>query len=774
MFKLLAMFLLSGATTFAGSFTSDFSTPNQTGYTLNTLQDANGLTFPLVTNSELLLLYNEAPPVSPISMVLDDLDNGAAINSFTASFQLQLGPGSSPPADGIAFAFGPDINSGTFFNEEGPPMPSGGVCVCFVTYAGDGPGVGVNVRVFDDGSATGGIVPGGYVPMVSTTMVDSQMHDVWIQVGRNGKLSMVWNGHVLFTNLFLVSANGLWAPVNGQFAFGGRNGGDSEQVLLNNISITTTLPPAKPVAPSITSNPQSLTVNEGSSASFSVGFDGDAPLTFQWTENTTAITDATNSTLTLLQVSYTNNDAKIACVVSNPSGSKTSQAATLTVVRDTTPPTVTKVGTDASFADVTVSFDKPVNDTALTASNYNVNQGVTVLSVTRVDQSTVALATSTLAQAATYTLTINGVQDMAATPNTIAANTQVQFRTFGFASGVILHKKYNNCGDGYHLTDFWADPRYPNNPDRQDVETSWQYPPDGVGFPSVADPVKNWCDTLEGYFIPPATTNYVFFICGADEYYLYLSTDDSPANMYQICAEPGGWTDRLSWLTGQGGVDMTTMRSDQNAGTQWPPASGGNTITLAKGQRYYMLSMHHTHSWSGDDDHAVTYKMAGAPDPVDGNEPLLTGSVVGYYFDLNGGSISISRQPQSATVLEEETTTNFSALAAGTSDYDNGTNVSYQWQLAPKGSTTWTNIAGATAATYSTPFMGLGDNGDQFRVIANVVAAYATSSVATLTVLADTTPPVVTKVETDLTFSRVVVYFSKPVSATALPASNYK
>ncbi len=105
MLKLLAVFLLCGATTFAGSFTSNFSNPNQPGYTLNTLSDANGLIYPLVTNGQLLLLYNEAP-LTQISMVLDNLDNLAVIDSFTASFQLQLGPGTGTPADGMAFAFG--------------------------------------------------------------------------------------------------------------------------------------------------------------------------------------------------------------------------------------------------------------------------------------------------------------------------------------------------------------------------------------------------------------------------------------------------------------------------------------------------------------------------------------------------------------------------------------------------------------------------------------------------------------------------------------------
>ena len=147
-------------------------------------------------------------------------------------------------------------------------MSDGGVAVCFVTYAGDGPGIGVNVRVAGDGSALGGICPGGYFPMAASTMVDSTMHNVWIQVQRNGMFNMVWNNQVIFTNLFLISANGAssgveWAPCGGQFGFGGRNGGDSQEVLLNNIDITTTVEPASPAAPIITAQPQSATFNEG-------------------------------------------------------------------------------------------------------------------------------------------------------------------------------------------------------------------------------------------------------------------------------------------------------------------------------------------------------------------------------------------------------------------------------------------------------------------------------------------------------------------------------
>jgi len=171
----------------------------------------------------------------------------------------------------------------------------------------------------------------------------------------------------------------------------------------------------------------------------------------------------------LTQVSYNDNNAQIACIVSSPYGSTTSHAATLTVIRDTTPPTVTNVVADFTYTNVFVSFSQPVSDTATNASNYQSNQGVAVSSVSRVNASKVALATSQMPQGSTLTLTINGVQDMAATPNTIAANTQVTFQSFVYLNGTILCKEYDNCNAGYSLANFLADPRYPNNPDRVDL-----------------------------------------------------------------------------------------------------------------------------------------------------------------------------------------------------------------------------------------------------------------------------------------------------------------
>jgi hypothetical protein len=746
--KLLPMVLLSGATAFAGSFTSDFSNPNQPGYTLNLFTDTSGNSYPVVTNSELLLMPDEVVLYPYLSVVLDDLDTNAAggivIDSFTATFDLQIGPSSSTPADGIAFVFGPDIVSSTAFSEAGPSMPSGGVSVGFVTYPGDYPGIGVCVKVMGDGADDpAGIPTGGFVPMSSGTMVDSQMHKVSIQVNRNGTLDLVWNGKTVFTNLFLTG----WSPVYGQFAIGGRNGGDYEQVAISNLVINTVQEPATPAPPVVTSQPQSVTnLPEGTSATFSVGFDGDAPLSFQWTENGSPIPNGTNSVLVMTEVSYTNNNAQIACTITGPVASTNSKSVLLTVIPDTTPPKVASVNADLTFTNVTVTFSKPVSDTALVASNYKINQGVTVLSVTWDSQTTVTLATSPLPQKSTFILTINGVQDMAATPNTIAPNTQFSFLSFTFLSGTILHKVYYNCSADGSIADFLADPRYPNNPDRVDLATSWVWPPDGAGTDAADTNQSGFYDSLEGYFFPPADGDYVFYTCGDDEWYLYLSTNQNPVNMQLVAQETGGWAPYLQW---ESPVDYTEATAPNGsalswntasfAGTTWPT---GNTISLTKGDSYYMIMFHHDHAWSGGDQFQETYEGPNDTNaPADGDASKLTGSVVGFDFNPAGSTIAFGQQPQSVSTVEGTSAT-FTVAATGTSPY--GDTVTYQWQTAPQGSTTWTNIAGATTTSYSTLPLGLADNGTQYRCIASMAAINATSSVAIVTVVATTSPPVLT------------------------------
>ncbi len=83
--------------------------------------------------------------------------------------------------------------------------------------------------------------------------------------------------------------------------------------------------------PTLVEQPQSLTIAEGSGASFKVGVVGQQPMQYQWFENGVAISGATNPTLQLLQVGAEKNGKKYSVRVSNALGQVTSQEAVLTV-----------------------------------------------------------------------------------------------------------------------------------------------------------------------------------------------------------------------------------------------------------------------------------------------------------------------------------------------------------------------------------------------------------------------------------------------------------
>jgi len=744
---------LAGATALAGSFTSDFSDPNQLGFTLT----YNGTDpAPVIENGHLAL--TAAVNSLQGTMIVDDLDSYQAIESFTVTFKLQIGPGSGNAADGFSFSFGQDVTSNANFGEEGGTTT--GISVCFDIYdngGGEAPSVDVKYNNLTI----------AHTVFAKADMVTSKFEDVSIQLTRSGTLNVSYKGQPLYANLMLPS----FVPVEGLFAFGARTGGENAAHWIDDLSIQTVVA-GDPVAPSVTANPQNQTVDEGANATFTVGFDGSAPLAFQWYKNNTAIDGATNPTLTLTAVSFNDNQAKIKCEVSNSVGSAMSQEATLTVVRDDTPPLLVSAKGSTDFLGVVLTFSEPIDDaTGGNKDNYGI-AGLTVNSAAVIGSS-VVLATTKQTEGATYTVVVNNVKDRSVLGNTIAPNSQAQFQTFMFMLGRVLHKKYNNFDDnsGGDPNNLFNDPRYPNQPDRMDLMPMWEYPANGAGRDAAADPTRQYFDTLEGYFIPPEDGNYVFFIAGADRWWLYLSTDDDPANMYMIAAEPGGWTDPRYWNTTHD-TDPMRHRSDYSTFNVYPTAP---TITLEKGKRYYMLEVHHDPSWCGADDFSATYIKEGDLDPVDGSAPTLTGSVVGCYVDPTGSAVTITEQPADTTAVVGRDAT-FTVVATGTSAY--GVALTYQWQKMAPGGSTWVDIAGATFASYTTPVLTLADNGTKFQVVCTVPAVVQPSATATLTVTSDSAPPRLAGAgalpsQTGATFDVGVTFDERVDAATAGTQSNY-
>jgi hypothetical protein len=85
------------------------------------------------------------------------------------------------------------------------------------------------------------------------------------------------------------------------------------------------------IAPAITSQPLSQTVNEGGTATFKIAASGTPAPSYQWYKNGVAMPGATNSYLYLASLTA-NDDANYSVVATNSAGSATSSLARLTVL----------------------------------------------------------------------------------------------------------------------------------------------------------------------------------------------------------------------------------------------------------------------------------------------------------------------------------------------------------------------------------------------------------------------------------------------------------
>jgi len=111
--------------------------------------------------------------------------------------------------------------------------------------------------------------------------------------------------------------------------------------------------PVSVVAPTITSQPASVVVSAGQTATFSITANGTAPLAYQWRRNGTTIAGATASSYTTPPTVAADNGAQFSVLVTNSAGSATSNSALLTVSAESVPPSVERqinaTSTDSSI-----------------------------------------------------------------------------------------------------------------------------------------------------------------------------------------------------------------------------------------------------------------------------------------------------------------------------------------------------------------------------------------------------------------------------------------
>lgn len=157
------------------------------------------------------------------------------------------------------------------------------------------------------------------------------------------------------------------------------------------------------VAPTITTQPQSQTVNEGANVTFTVVATGTAPLAYQWSKGGTAIAGATTATLTLNAVTLA-SAGSYTVRVSNSAGAVTSNPAMLTVNAVAVAPTITTQPQSQTVNEgANVTFTVVATGTA--PLSYQWSKGSTAIA--GATSSTLTLNAVTLASAGSYTVRVS-------------------------------------------------------------------------------------------------------------------------------------------------------------------------------------------------------------------------------------------------------------------------------------------------------------------------------------------------------------------------------
>lgn len=320
---------------------------------------------------------------------------------------------------------------------------------------------------------------------------------------------------------------------------------------------------------------------------------------------------------------------------------------------------------------------------------------------------------------------------------------------------VITAKAFLEIGSGTAIADLTGNAKFPNNPDLTFYLPYFEWNPSG----DMITPAVNYSDSygvqMAGYFYPPASGDYVFWIASDDNGQLFLSADETAANKKLIAQETGYSTAR-NWETASSGTSES-KNSQTFSGTQWPTkdtVNGGAKITLQRGKAYYIEAL--MKEGTGDDYLAVA---VAAPDgSIDQTYPIP-----GDYLssvDKNSGPPVVVTQPKNESVNEGAPVT-FSVSADGTPPY------SYQWQR------NGADIQDATNVTYTLVKAPRADNTAQFTVKISNANGNTVSQPAVLTVTPDTVPPAVVLASTSLG-TTVKIEFSEWVNpSSATNKNNY-
>ena len=313
---------------------------------------------------------------------------------------------------------------------------------------------------------------------------------------------------------------------------------------------------------------------------------------------------------------------------------------------------------------------------------------------------------------------------------------------------------YDNI-PGNLVSDLTSNSAFPESPTTTEVRPVFK-PFDGENRGA------NYGIRMVGYFSPPDTANYNFYISAMDTAALYLSTDDDPTNKVLIASEPNSPGNQDHNFLGL--VRRNAAAPENRSTTLFP---GG--IPLVAGQKYFIEALHKAgvETIACCDIMAVAVEGGSLPPVTNSVFVVDDNSIPGAYLSmaLNEGPGAILVQPTDQTVVDGRRAT-FTLRVDGTPPY---TLQLLQFGVFPVATATFHTPSGY--ASISTPPANLiEDDGAEYVITVNGVP----SSPAILHVTPDTDVPTLVGVAGTSSLDGILVTFSEPVQlASATDVFSY-
>jgi hypothetical protein len=199
---------------------------------------------------------------------------------------------------------------------------------------------------------------------------------------------------------------------------------------------------------------------------------------------------------------------------------------------DTAKPTIVSAVSSGTFDTVVLTFSEALDPaTATVTANYSISPA---LAVTAATYKTKVVTLTTAAQTpggTKYTVTVTGVKDLSNWEVPAGSNTASFFSYMLTKSGVLKFSFWGGIGTT-PVQALYDDPRYPATPDWTGAVFSFN---SRDILPNDAN--DNYGATMEGWITPTEAGDYRFFVYSDDASELYLSTDDTEANLTLIAQE---------------------------------------------------------------------------------------------------------------------------------------------------------------------------------------------------------------------------------------------